>query len=83
MKQTLILAALLAAALASAPANAGLWRMYTCVGDHGETVFSDRSGVGTDCREMWIEGTDLGGYMITEGQVKTAEPARETDHAGY
>lgn len=56
-------------------ADAGLWRMYRCVGSEGETVFSDRSGAGTECREMWIETTkpDSSGWVITDSRVSVAE----------
>ena len=73
---TIILAALIAATLASAPAKAGLWRMYKCTGAHGETAFSDRSGSGTACAEMWIETTrtDSSGWVITDSRVRTTQP---------
>ena len=72
----LILAALIAATIAPAPASAGLWRMYRCVGEHGETVFSDRSGSGTECAEMWIETTrsDSSGWVITDSRVRATQP---------
>ena len=71
----LILAALIAATIAPAPASADLWRMYRCTGAHGETVFSDRSGSGTACAEMWIETTrtDSSGWVITDSRVRTTQ----------
>lgn len=76
---TLILAALIAATLAPAPAGAAPYRMYKCVGEHGETVFSDRSGSGTECREMWIETTrpDSSGWVITDSRVRTTQPENQ------
>ena len=75
MKTTLLTAAILAATMTAQASAADLWRMYKCTGDHGETVYSDRSGYGTACREMWIESTpaDGSGWTVTEGRVKTAE----------
>lgn len=72
---SLVLAAIIAATIAPAPANAGLWRMYKCTGEHGETVFSDRSGSGTQCAEMWIETTrtDSSGWVITDSRVRTTQ----------
>jgi len=68
--KTLILAALIGATLSAQAADP--WRMYKCVGESDETVYSDRMA-GTDCVEIWLSPRPDVGTLITDPTVKTAE----------
>ena len=72
MKTTILLAALIGAALSTPAQSADPWRMYKCTGDHGETVYSDRY-TGTDCREIWLSPRPQVGTLITDPAVESAE----------
>ena len=70
MKTTILLAALIGATLSAQAADP--WRMYSCTGEHGEPVFSDRHS-GTDCVEIWLSPRPDVGTLITDPTVETAE----------
>ena len=69
---SIIIAALIGATLSAPGQAADLWRMYKCVGAHGETVFSDRH-VGTDCVEIWLSSRGKSGWLVTDPTVESAE----------
>jgi hypothetical protein len=73
---TLLLAALIGAAL-SAQAAAP-WRMYSCTGESGETVYSDRHS-GTDCVEIWLDPRGKSGWLVTDSTVKTVKTAEKPE----
>ena len=73
---SIAIAAILIGSAAATPAQAAdLWRMYKCVGDEGEPVYSDKQA-GTDCREIWLSPRPDGGTLITDPAVQAAETAQ-------
>ncbi len=79
-KAALIASAICAIALTQPASAAELWRMYKCVGDQGETVFSDKA-IGTDCREIWLNprAQDSSGWFVSDPAVGIAQTNQQEE----